>query len=93
MSTDPIGPDRNESRTLDHEVTAPRAATGREWELFVSRDGADPPTHAGSVTAPSREAAVERAERLVGWDADALWLCPADEVTRRATEDAALANR
>jgi rSAM-partnered protein len=71
---------------LDHEVTAPRASDGREWELFVSEDRDDPPRHAGSVTAPTRDAAVKRAKRHVGHAAETLWVCPADEVTRLTTE-------
>ncbi|WP_089815464.1 Htur_1727 family rSAM-partnered candidate RiPP [Halomicrobium zhouii] len=92
MPTEPPVPDR-ESGRLDHEVTAPRASNGREWDLFVSEDATDPPRHAGSVTAPSREVAVEQADRLVGRDAETLWVCPADEVTRRTTANARLANR
>ncbi|WP_135305859.1 Htur_1727 family rSAM-partnered candidate RiPP [Haloarcula amylovorans] len=83
----------NDSPELDHEVTAPRASTAREWELFVSEDVTESPRHVGSVTAPTREAALKRAERHVGRDAAALWLCPADEVTRQTTETAALSNR
>jgi len=82
-----------ESSDLDHAVTAPRASNGREWDLFVSEDATDPPRHAGSVTAPLRDVAVEQAERLVGRDAETLWVCPADEVSRHTTEANALANR
>ncbi|MCU4801910.1 Htur_1727 family rSAM-partnered candidate RiPP [Halobacteria archaeon HArc-gm2] len=92
MSTESSAPD-SETGDLDHEVTAPRASNGREWELFVSEDATDPPRHAGSVTAPSREVAVEQAERLVGRDAETLWVCPADEVARRTTANVRLANR
>lgn len=83
----------NESSGLDHEVTAARASNGREWDLFVSDDATAPPRHAGSITAPSHEVAVEQAERLVARDAEMLWLCPADEMIRRTTKDAALENR
>jgi len=92
MPTESSAPD-SETDVLGHEVTAPRASNGREWDLFVSEDATDPPRHAGSVTAPSREVAVEQAERLVGRDAVTLWVCPADEVTRRTTANVGLANR
>jgi rSAM-partnered protein len=92
MPTESSAPDR-ETGGVDHEVTAPRVSNGREWDLFVSEDASDPPRHAGSVTAPSREVAVDQATKLVGRDAETLWVCPADEVTRRTTEANALANR
>ncbi len=92
MPTDSPDPDR-EANGLDHEVTAPRASTEREWELFAREDEADPLTHVGSVTAPSADVAVEQAERLFDHAVETLWCCPADEVTRRTTADAALANR
>jgi rSAM-partnered protein len=61
---------------------APRATTGREWELFVREDDATALTHAGSLTAPTREIAREQATQLLGWSATDVWLCPADEVER-----------
>jgi len=61
---------------------APRATTGQEWEVFVREAGADPLTHAGSLTAPTREIAREQATQLFGWSATDVWLCPADEVER-----------
>jgi rSAM-partnered protein len=65
---------------------APRATTGREWELFV-REGADEPLgHAGSLTAPTREIAREQATELFGWTAADVWLCPTDEVERVGVE-------
>lgn len=78
---------------LDHAVTASRSSNGREWELFVSEDATESPRHVGSVTAPSRGVAIEQAERHVGWDVETLWCCPADEMTRRTTEEVALENR
>jgi len=61
---------------------APRATTGQEWEVFVREADADPLTHAGSLTAPTREIAREQATQLFGWSATDVWLCPADEVER-----------
>lgn len=66
--------------------TAPRATTGREWEVFVREDDAEPLTHAGSLTAPTREIAREQATQLLGWSATDVWLCPADEVERFGVE-------
>lgn len=65
---------------------APRATTGREWDVFVS-EGDDPPRHAGSVSAPTVDVAREQATRLLGWSADHVWLCPADEIERVSTTD------
>lgn len=61
---------------------APRATTGREWEVFVREDEASPLQHAGSVTAPDPEFAREQATQLFGWSTSQLWLCPADEIER-----------
>jgi len=61
---------------------APRATTGREWELFVREGLAEPLGHAGSLTAPTRAVAREQARQLLGWTAADVWLCPADEVER-----------
>lgn len=66
----------------DETADAPRADTGREWELFVREEAADPLRHVGSVNAPTAAVARERAESLFGWTAEATWLCPADEVRR-----------
>jgi hypothetical protein len=35
----------------------------------------------------------EQATTLLGWSAEALWLCPADETVRLAREDATLSGR
>jgi len=78
---------------LDHDIDAQRSSTTPEWEVFISEGEGDPLTHAGSVTAPSEEIAVEQAEKLFGHAATTLWLCPATEVTRRTTEARALAER
>ncbi|ESP89844.1 Htur_1727 family rSAM-partnered candidate RiPP [Candidatus Halobonum tyrrellensis] len=72
-------PDRH--RVGDH----PRDAAGREWEVFVRPDGADPLRHVGSVSAPSVGVAYEQAETLFAWCADDVWLCPADAVERYST--------
>ncbi|SFF97859.1 rSAM-partnered protein, Htur_1727 family [Halopelagius inordinatus] len=66
----------------DETARAPRADTGREWELFVREEAADSLRHVGSVNAPTAAAAREHAESLFGWTAEAMWLCPADEVRR-----------
>ncbi|WP_101297995.1 Htur_1727 family rSAM-partnered candidate RiPP [Halegenticoccus soli] len=66
------------SRVGDH----PRAAVEREWELFVRETECDPLRHVGSVTAPTPEAAYERATKLFAWYADDVWLCPASETHR-----------
>ena len=66
----------------DDTADAPRADTGREWELFVREETADPLRHVGSVNGPTAAVARERAESLFGWTAEAMWLCPADEVRR-----------
>lgn len=75
---------------LDHEVDAPRGATSREWELFVSEDSDAPLSHVGSVSAPSADIAREQAAALFGDSAERLWLCPADETRRFQTADQAL---
>jgi rSAM-partnered protein len=87
MSTDQSG----RTRTTDA-----RADRGREWELFVREAETEPLHHVGSVTGPTEEIARQRAESLLGWSASAVWLCPADEVTRfdtrsLATDDGATA--
>jgi rSAM-partnered protein len=56
-----------------------------EWEVFVREDADDPLRHAGSVSAPTADAARERAATLFGWAASATWLCPADAVVREST--------
>ena len=75
---------------LDNEVDAPRGATSREWELFVSEDSAEPLTQAGSVSAPSADIAREQATALFGHSVERLWLCPADETRRFQTADQSL---
>lgn len=75
MSTDDQSAPR---RRGDHA----RADRGREWELFVRESVDEPLTHAGSVTAPTESLAHDRAASLVGWNAEAVWLCPADETAR-----------
>ncbi|QPV63379.1 Htur_1727 family rSAM-partnered candidate RiPP [Halosimplex litoreum] len=79
--------------SLDGIVGAPRGDVTREWELFVRETAGDPLTHAGSVSAPSAEIAREQAERLFGWSAETLWLCPADETRRFAADGVALSDR
>lgn len=76
---------------LDHEVDAPRGATSREWELFVSEESEASLIHVGSVSAPSADVAREQATALFGHSATRLWLCPADETHRFQTADQALA--
>jgi rSAM-partnered protein len=65
-------------------IDAPRSDGEREWEVFVRESTADPLRHAGSVTAPTAATAREVAEPLFEHAADALWLCPSDEVVRVA---------
>ncbi|MFB6079516.1 MAG: Htur_1727 family rSAM-partnered candidate RiPP [Haloferacaceae archaeon] len=65
----------------------PRGGEGREWEVLVREDASAPMCHVGSVTAPSADAAHERAARLFAWTATDVWLCPADEVRRFSTHD------
>jgi rSAM-partnered protein len=79
--------------SLDGTIDAPRGDVTREWELFVRETTGDPLTHAGSVSAPSAEIAQEQAERLFGWSAETLWLCPADETRRFAADGVALSDR
>jgi rSAM-partnered protein len=67
-------------------VDAPRATTGREWELFVREAADEPLRHVGSLTAPTRDVALEAATELFGWTAADVWLCPADEVERAGVE-------
>ena len=65
----------------------PRAATDREWEVFVRETESAPLQAVGSVTAPDAEVAHELAADLFAWQATELWLCPADEVLRYGTHD------
>jgi rSAM-partnered protein len=67
-------------------VDAPRSDGGSEWELFLREATTEPLRHAGSVTAPSADAAHERATGLFP-DATTLWCCPADEVARVTERD------
>jgi|GEM_PF-1284484 len=89
---DPDSPEPGEP-ALDSAVGAPRGDVTREWELFVREESGDPLTHAGSVSAPSAEIAREQAERLFGWTAETLWLCPADETRRFAADGVPLSER
>ena len=75
--------------SLSVTVDEPRDAVSREWELFVRESPEEPLTHAGSVSAPSADIAREQATQLFEWTAEALWLCPADEVERVQTDEAA----
>jgi rSAM-partnered protein len=65
-------------------VDDPRRDGVREWEAFVAGDQTDALRHVGSVSAPTAEAAHEHADALFP-DAEALWLCPTDEVARFST--------
>ncbi|WP_246987896.1 Htur_1727 family rSAM-partnered candidate RiPP [Halorientalis marina] len=67
-------------------VDTPRATTGREWELFVREEADESLGHVGSLTAPTRESALERATELFGWTTADVWLCPAEEVERVGIE-------
>ena len=62
-----------------------RGGTSREWELFYRESPPEPLIHVGSVSAPTAEIAREQASKLFG-EADALWLCPADETVRLQSE-------
>jgi len=66
----------------DPMVGPPRTTTAREWEVFVRADVSEPLRRAGSVTAATAETAREAATDLFDRHANALWLCPADEVHR-----------
>lgn len=66
-----------------------RAPRGREWEVFVREDAAEPLRHAGSVRAPTPEAAHGVASRLFGWYASDLWICPSAAVARYTSHDLA----
>ncbi|WP_049930772.1 Htur_1727 family rSAM-partnered candidate RiPP [Halosimplex carlsbadense] len=90
--TDPADRDPGDP-PLDAAVDAPRGDVTREWELFVRETTGDPLTHTGSVSAPSAEIAREQAERLFGWTAETLWLCPADETRRFAADGVSLSGR
>jgi rSAM-partnered protein len=65
----------------------PRAATDREWEVFVRESESAPLRAVGSVTAPDVDVAYELAADLFAWQATELWLCPADAVSRYTTHD------
>lgn len=69
-------------RSRTSESPAPRADREREWELFVREEPSTPLKHVGSIRAPTPALAREQAEQLLGWGADDLWLCPADETER-----------
>lgn len=66
-----------------------RAPRGREWEVFVREDGADPMRHVGSVRAPDPEAAHQVASRLCSWYATDIWICPSAAVDRYTSHDLA----
>jgi rSAM-partnered protein len=66
-------------------VGEPRSSQSPAWETFVRTDAGEPLRHVGSVEAPTEQAALERASQL--FDATAIWLCPADAVSRYATPD------
>ncbi|WP_136601822.1 Htur_1727 family rSAM-partnered candidate RiPP [Salinigranum halophilum] len=55
-----------------------------EWEVFLRTEPTDPLCHAGSVTAPTADAAHEHAGALFA-DAESIWLCPTHEVARFTT--------
>lgn len=65
-------------------IDEPRSDGEREWEVFVRESRSEPLRHAGSVTAPTEETAREVAGPLFDHAAEAIWLCPADEVARYA---------
>ncbi|WP_129116559.1 Htur_1727 family rSAM-partnered candidate RiPP [Halegenticoccus tardaugens] len=65
----------------------PRAAVGREWEVFVRQTAEEPLRHVGSVTASVPDEAYEHATRLFAWYAADVWICPADETRRYSTHD------
>ncbi len=71
----------NDGETARSRVNEPRHDGVDEWEVFLGTDSAEPLTHAGSVTAPTAEAAHEHAGALFG-DARTIWLCPTDDVAR-----------
>jgi rSAM-partnered protein len=71
----------NDGETARSRVNEPRHDGVDEWEVFVRTDSTEPLTHAGSVTAPTAEAAHEHAGALFG-DARTIWLCPTDGVAR-----------
>ncbi|RDI71050.1 Htur_1727 family rSAM-partnered candidate RiPP [Halopelagius longus] len=68
--------------TENREPRRARPDAGREWELFVREEAAGPLRHVGSVTGRTAAVAREQGESLFGWTAEAMWLCPADEVRR-----------
>ncbi|MFB6112390.1 MAG: Htur_1727 family rSAM-partnered candidate RiPP [Halobacteriaceae archaeon] len=61
--------------------TAPSAGPDPEWELFVREAPGEPLVYAGSLSAPTADAADELAGGLFDSPTD-LWLCPADTVER-----------
>ena len=65
-------------------VDEPRQDCVREWDLFARFDPSEPLRHVGSVSAPSAETAHEHADTLFA-EAETLWLCPTDAVTRFST--------
>jgi rSAM-partnered protein len=71
----------NDGETARSRVNEPRHDGVDAWEVFLRTDSAEPLTHAGSVTAPTAEAAHEHAGALFE-DAGTIWLCPTDEVAR-----------
>lgn len=79
----------SDARDRQTGETPPRSDQAREWEVFLREDDADSLRHAGSVSAPTVEVAREQAERLLGWSATAVWLCPADQVRRFSTDSLA----
>ncbi|MFC7157446.1 Htur_1727 family rSAM-partnered candidate RiPP [Halomarina halobia] len=63
----------------------PRDAIDAEWEVLVRGREGNPLRHVGSVSAPTAQAAYERATKLFAWYATDVWLCPAREVRRYST--------
>lgn len=63
-----------------------RAPEGREWELFIRDEEAEPLRHVGSVRALSADDAHASASRLFGWYASDIWVVPADAVHRYAAD-------
>jgi rSAM-partnered protein len=82
VMTDREGDGRNGDEW--NRVDEPRTDDGREWEAFV-RESEGPLRHVGSVSAPTAGVAREQATTLFGHAAEAIWLCPADEVERLTT--------
>ena len=63
-----------------------------QWEVFIRSETDEPLRHVGSVAAASGTEAHEHAARLFGWDADDIWLCPAETVERYSTSGLAAAD-